>query len=239
MVFSSLREKLSDSVEVLFLAFTMRLYRLIDFFQTIRFYYGHPTFRRVDTQLIFAYLFDNPYTLSRRFLQWKGEKEVYAYGETPLRTLDLIAKRAKFQSSDTVFELGSGRGRSCFWLRCFIGCQVVGIEYIPQFVGTAQRIAAQAQMTGVEFRCEDFLESDFSSATALYLYGSNLSDEVMEKLAKKMSRLPPETKIVTVSSSLTEYAPHLFKVIDTFEADFLWGKAEVFIHTCCPNNSAR
>jgi SAM-dependent methyltransferase len=217
-----------EFVELLFLSVWIRLYRLYDWLRTVFFYYGNAKFRKVDRLMLAAYLFDNPYTLSRRYLQARGEVDVYAYGETPLVTMDKIARRCQLTPSDTLFELGCGRGRTCFWLRCWIGCQVVGIEYIPAFVWKAQVIAARAGVDGIEFRCEDYLTSDLSAATAIYLYASNQDDADIERLVARLTCLKPGTKVITVSFALSDYDSR-FRVIDRFEADFIWGNATVFI----------
>ncbi len=43
--------------------------------------------------------------------------------------MDVIARECGIQKEDVVFELGCGRGRTCFWLNTFIGCKVVGIGF--------------------------------------------------------------------------------------------------------------
>lgn len=219
-----------DAAQIAYLAVVIRILRLHDLIRTIARYYRNAKFRQVDRIFLFAYLFDNPYTLARRWLQARGEEDVYSYGETPLATVDLISRRAQITSSDVVYELGSGRGRSCFWLRCLVGCQVVGIEYIPYFVMKARGIAAKAGVDGVEFRCEDFLKSDLSAATVVYLYGSNMDDAVIEKLVERLSRLRKGTRIITASFALSDYAADgAFTLLSTLEGDFLWGTATVYI----------
>lgn len=223
-------DAITDAAQIAYLAVAIRILRLHDLIRTIARYYSNAKFRRVDRIFLAAYLFDNPYTLTRRWLQARGEEDVHSYGETPLATMDLISRRAHITSSDIVYELGSGRGRSCFWQRCLVGCQVVGIEYIPYFVMKAQAIAAKTGVDGVEFRCEDFLKSDLSAATVVYLYGSNMDDIVIEKLVERLAQLRKGTRIITVSFALSDYANgRLCKLLSTFEGDFLWGTATVYI----------
>lgn len=221
-----------ESFEILYLAVWIRLYRFYDLLRTIFFYWRNANFRRVDRTFLAAYLFDNPYTISRRYGQAQGvvDAEEYAYGETPLVTMDAIAQRSGITAADTVYELGCGRGRTCFWLRCCIGCQVVGIELIPLFAYKAQKIAERAGIGGVDFRCEDYLNTDLSKATVVYLYASNQDDRVIERLIARFAKLRAGTRIVTVSFALKDYPrSECFKEIDSFDADFIWGDATVYV----------
>src|SRR4051812_11578682 len=74
-------------------------------------YYRNRLFFRADIALKLLYFFHNPFSISKRFLQERGEKEVYAYGETPLTSWEIIARESGITAEDTVYELGSGRGR--------------------------------------------------------------------------------------------------------------------------------
>jgi SAM-dependent methyltransferase len=176
------------------------------------------------------YLFDNPFSISKRFLRKRGESDIYAYGETPLTTLDTILQECQVTAKDTVFELGCGRGRTCFWIHQILGAKVIGIEYIPDFIERARRIQKKLKIEGVEFRLEDMLTSDFSGGTVFYLYGSCLDDATIKKLIAKFSKLPAGTKIITVSFSLNDYAPPgTFEVMKCFPAHFTWGLGDVYL----------
>ena len=201
-----------------------------EFFKVVFSYWGNSTFLKEDLSLTLMYLFHNPYSISKRFMRKRGEKYVHVYGETPLSTLDEIAKKANIKSSDTVFELGSGRGRACFWLNSFIGCKVVGLEFIPEFVERAKQIKDKLHIEGVEFRLQDFLQADLKEASVIYLYGSCLDDRDISILANKMALLSSGTKVITVSYPLADYCEKdAFVVMNLFTANFTWGKAEVFI----------
>jgi hypothetical protein len=53
----------------------------------------------------------------------------------------------------------------------------------------------------------------------------------IEKIAQNMKKLPSATKIITVSYPLTDYFPYGFKVQDQFEAEFNWGRTDVYVQT--------
>jgi hypothetical protein len=202
----------------------------IEFFKVAFKYYRSFSFLKADLTLRTIYLFNNPFKISKRFLQKKGEQDVYTYGETPLTSLEYIVKECSLNSQDCVFELGSGRGQTCFWLRSFVGCSVIGIEYIPEFVERAETIKNWLKISGVEFRLADMTTADFTGGTAFYLYGSCLDDKTITVLANKFSKLPAGTKIITVSYSLGEYSEeNRFEIMKRFTVPFTWGETDVFL----------
>lgn len=216
--------------ELLWINFTVMTRNIWEFFKVAFRYYSNVSFLKADVALRLMYLFHNPFSISKRFLMKKGEKEIYAYGETPLTTLEKISRECAIGPEDCVYELGAGRGRGCFWLNSFVGCSVVGIEYIPEFVERANRIKNRLGIQRIEFRLEDMLKTDYSGATVCYLYGTCLEDKAIKELIQKFSRLPVGTKIITVSYPLSEYCDKpLFEVVKHFTAPFTWGEADVYI----------
>lgn len=202
-----------------------------EYLKVVAKYYSSLGFLKADFALQTIYLFNNPFSISKRFLMNRGDEDVYAYGETPLTTLEKIVKECRVKQNETVFELGSGRGRTCFWLNLYYGCKVVGIEQVPDFVERAELIVKKLGLKNIEFREEDMLECDFTGANTVYLYGTCLEDTFIPKLAEKLSTLPSGTKIITVSYPLTEYSDsHKFEIMKRFPAKFTWGVGDVYLH---------
>lgn len=202
---------------------------LIEFIKVAFNYYDNMKFLKADISLRLMYLFHNPYKISKRFLMNKGAKDIYSYGETPVTSMDLIAKQCHITSKDTLYELGAGRGRNCFWLNTVLGCSVVGIEYIPEFVERADLIVKKLKMEHIKFVLADMLKADLSDATVIYLYGTCFDDSAIKKLAVKFAKLPKGTKIITVSYPLTDYAPS-FELMKRFSVPYTWGHADVFLN---------
>jgi SAM-dependent methyltransferase len=220
---------LKEWAQLVVLAVRVRWRRLVEYFQSVWRYYPNSMFRRVDLALLYNYLFVNPYSVARQFAIYNAEVDVYTYGETPLTTLEIIAQRAGITAEDTVYELGCGRGRSCFWLRAFVGCRVVGIEYNPVFVRKASALVQACKLEGVVFRCEDMLTVDYSDATVVYLYGSCLEDSFLERLTEQLKQLPNGAKVITVSYALQDYCSEaLFEQLACWELPFTWGSASVY-----------
>ncbi|CUI16390.1 conserved hypothetical protein [Candidatus Protochlamydia naegleriophila] len=207
-----------------------KLTNAIEYARVIAHYYSDPAFFKIDASLLLSYLFNNPFRISKQFLMSKGEQEVYTYGETPLTALDVIAKQCRLSISDTVFELGCGRGRTCFWLNHFLGCQVVGVDYVPAFIEKANRVKAKFHVQGVDFRLENFLETDLSDATVIYLYGTCYPATFIKQLIKRLESLPRGTKVITVSYALADFQPAVsFEVSKRFAVRFTWGVADAYL----------
>jgi hypothetical protein len=224
-------KRIAEFFELLWLQFKVQTRNFSDFTQSVIHYYSNGLFAKLDIALILTYLFKNPYTISQRFLKARGERDIYAYGETPLTTLDFIAKECRITSKDTVFELGCGRGRTSFWLYSFIKCSVVGVDFVGDFIKRAQHISKSYELKGIEFRNENMIDTDFKGATIIYLYGTCLDDDFIRKLAQKFVLLPAGTKIITVSYPLTDYAnKEDFEVMKCFPAQFTWGSADVYLN---------
>lgn len=221
---------IKEYLDLFWINLVVKKRNFVDFLKVVGKYYPTFSFFKKDMSLLLTYLFDNPFAISKRFLIKKGEKDVYAYGETPLTTLDFIAKECRLSSDDTVFELGCGRGRSCFWLNQFIGCKVVGVEIIPDFIERAERVKRKLKVQNIEFRNEDMLNTDFKGATVLYLYGTCLEEEFIKRLINRFKSLPTGTKIITVSYSLPEFTHEpVFEIMKRFPAKFTWGTADVYL----------
>lgn len=212
-------------IDLFWTKFVVSIKNLIEELKIVTLYYGNYRFLRADLALHRSYFFKNPFRISKQFLKNRGEREIYAYGETPLTTLDLIARRCGITDRDRVIELGCGRGRTCFWLNLILHCQVKGVDFIPEFIEKAEKIKEKLKLEGIEFQCLDIVDVDLQWATVLYLYGTCLEDETIRELIRK---IPAGIKVITVSYPLSDYSPH-FKLLDTFTAPFTWGSTEVYL----------
>lgn len=216
----------SNILYLCYLRFKTFLKNSFDFFLTVCKFYPNTKFRNADLALLRSYIGANPYVFSRRFLEELGESNVYAYGETPLNSLEKIVKTCELSQDDCIYELGCGRGRTCLWLLLvFKAKKVVGIDFVPEFIEKAKAIN-----TEVEFLCEDFLKSDLTAATVIYLHGSCMKDEDIVKLNQKLIRLKPGLKVITTSFSMAEYdeGDH-WEMQKIFTGEFSWGSADVYL----------
>lgn len=189
----------------------------------------YPAFSVYERAFEKAYRFTNPYRICKQYLRQKQEAEIDAYGETPLLVLAEIAGRCALDASDTLIELGCGRGKGAFFLSHLTGCHVIGVDWVPFFIDIAKAIAESTPSLPVEFRCQDMHSLDFSKTTVIYLYGTCLSDQAILSLIERFKQLPLMIRIITVSYPLADYSSH-FSTVEQFTAMFPWGEGEVFIN---------
>lgn len=225
-------QKLKEHFELVWLQWVVRLRKFRELFRVlIRYYRTQPQFFKADLLLLSQYLLRGPYTICKDYLLSQRAVDVYTYGETPITTLEYIATECGLTSHDRILDLGCGTGRTSLWLRLFVGCEVVGVEQVPTFVRKANRVTKRLGIHGLQFRLQDMRLSDYSSATAVYLYGTCLDDAVIAQLVRRFSVLPAGARIITVSYPLTDYTDDpAFKVVKQFPAQFTWGEADVYLH---------
>lgn len=194
-------------------------------------YYRCWHFLKVDVCFFFSYLFRNPFTISKRFLEKRGESDPFRYGETPLTTLAKISEECGIQHDDTVIDLGCGRGKTVFWWRCFLGCRVVGVDMIPEYIEKAKKIKSLTKLEGVDFFCQDITEVDLCDVTVVYLYGTSLDDAVIRALVQRFESLKSGIRIITTSYPLTTYTTSSkISLEKTFTVDYPWGSTNVYLH---------
>ncbi len=198
--------------------------QFIDFLLTSTTYYGNWKFAKVDLRLLMLYFWKNPFRVSKSYLKSVNASDLYVYGETPLTTMQLICKKAGVTSADSVLELGCGRGRTCFWLREYLGCRVVGIDQVPEFIDHANEIKDYFHIDGLEFLKGDYLTAEWGNPSVIYLYASNLHTTDIILLSKKMRAMPKSTKVISVSFPI----PGMI-VLRRFQAAFTWGEADVYV----------
>ncbi len=224
--------KFKEFLTLFFLNMKVSVLQSIQYCKIILRYYSNFRFAKADLYLRFLYLFSSPFKICKEFLVKRGDQDPYTYGETPLTTLALIAKEANIISCDCIVELGSARGINCFWLNSIVGCKVIGIEEVPEFVMRAQKVKEKLNFSSVEFILADFLDKSapFPVGSCYYLYGSCLDEDSIKILVEKLEKLPRGTKIITVSYPLSDYSEcKSFEILKHFIAPFTWGQGDVYI----------
>ncbi len=207
-------------------------FRLFGWLRVIVLYYRNLPFALTDTLLWGTYLLKNPYRISRAFLKSN------LYGETPLPTLDKIARECQILSKDCVYELGCGTGRTCLWLRHFVRCRAVGIDHVPTYIDRANRIKHLLRLDHVNFICGDIFQESLREATIIYLYGTAMEDDWINKLLEHFKTLKAGTRIITTSYPLTDYSSD-YKVLKSFKGWFPWGSTTIYLQEKLSSQSAQ
>ncbi|VXD16117.1 Ribosomal protein L11 methylase [Planktothrix serta PCC 8927] len=128
------------------------------------------------------------------------------YIPTPQPVVDEMLRLADVQSTDLVYDLGSGDGRIVITAAQEVGARGIGIDIDPQRIQEAKENAQKAGVSDrVEFREQDLFETDFSDATVVTLY---LLPELNLKLRPKLLReLKPGTRIVSHAFDMGDWKP--------------------------------
>lgn len=207
-----------------FLSLKVKLQAILWQWRVKKSYYHNVSFKKSDEALLKAYLFKSPYYISKSFMKERGEEDIHVYGETPIKVYDQMASRWNIGKEHRFVELGCGRGRGLSFLSDTYGCKSVGIEWIQEFVEIAKKV-----IPSVKIYHEDFMTSQKIYGDFIYLYGTCLEEDKIMILCERLLKLPKESKVITVSFSLSEYHD-AFKVIDHFDALFPWGYGSVFLN---------
>ena len=113
---------------------------------------------------------------------------------TPQGLVDKMLDMAKVTPMDYVIDLGSGDGRTVI-AAAKRGAKALGIEYNPQMVELAKRMAAKEGVADkASFIKADLFESDFSQAQVISMF---LLSSINLKLRPKILNLKPGTRIVS------------------------------------------
>ena len=177
----------------------------------------------------------SPWAVSRRFLDQRGETDAQGYGETPLVTLNAVARRLKLTSKDALLELGSGTGRNCVWLSDQYGCKTLGIEQIPLFVQVGKTLVRQCLPAGkVSFICGDMFDLDMSRWQRVYVDCTAMSESCIRQVAMLCAGLPNGAKVVSVNASFAQLMPERFQLESVFPGLFIWGWSDMRIQRVGP-----
>lgn len=118
--------------------------------------------------------------------------------------VDLMLDMAKVTPQDFVMDLGSGDGRNII-AAAKRGANGLGVEYNPNMVALAQRLASEAGVADrAQFVQGDMYIADISKATVLALF---LLPQNLEQLKENFLALPAGTRIVLNTFTLTGWEP--------------------------------
>lgn len=155
--------------------------------------------------------------LSTIFILSTGCATVWTIGEvpfiaTPMEVADRMLEMAEVRKDDVLYDLGSGDGRIVILAAKRYGARGVGIEIDPDLVEISRERARQEGVNHlVEFRLQDALTVDVSSATVVTLY---LAPEFNEKLRPVLrSQLKPGSRVVSHDFDMADWAPDKVETI--------------------------
>ena len=108
---------------------------------------------------------------------------------TPIEVVDRMLELAQVKEGDVLYDLGSGDGRIVIRAAKKYGIRAIGIEMDQILLDKARNAATAEGVTRlVEFRREDALKADLSSATIVTLYMLPWFNEAIKPNLQKMLR---------------------------------------------------
>ncbi len=123
---------------------------------------------------------------------------------TPQATVDLMLQLAAVTPRDVVVDLGSGNGITVI-TAAKKGATAMGVEFNPEMVALARRLAAEAGVSHkATFVQGDLFEADLSKATVITLF---LLTDINLRLRPKLLELKPGTRIASNSFDMDDWEP--------------------------------
>jgi SAM-dependent methyltransferase len=121
----------------------------------------------------------------------QGGKDVVWVPTPPALVVDKMLDMASVSKDDLVMDLGSGDGRNII-AAARRGARAIGVEYNPDMVALATRLADEAGVSGrATFIEGDMFTADISKATVMALF---LLPDNLEKLRDTFLALAPGTR---------------------------------------------
>ena len=117
--------------------------------------------------------------------------------------VDKMLDLAKVTAQDTVYDLGSGDGRTVI-TAAKRGARAFGIEYNPDMVELSKKNASEAGVSEdrATFMKADLFETDFSKATVITMF---LLPDINLRLRPKILDMRPGTRIVSNTFTMGDW----------------------------------
>ena len=157
-------------------------------------------------------------TADKKFTPHSGQegKDV-VWVPTPQALVDTMLAIANVTSTDYVIDLGSGDGRLVI-TAAKRGATALGIEYNPDMVELARRIAIEEGVSArATFEKADIFESDFSKATVITMF---LLTDLFESLWPKILDMKPGTRVVSNTFDMADWEPDETTTVTENRLDF-------------------
>lgn len=190
----------------------------------------------------YVYLWQTPHQVARRWMQKNGIAihsftHSFTYGDTPLRSWDIIIRRVGLQEGDIVYDIGSGSGLGCFFLARRLKCSTVGIEQNDDFIIRAERIRAKLKGNLPWFVHADAQQIDYAPADVVYLFSTTFTPELYKGISQRLQETLTEGALV-ISVTDPMSPSDVFQIIDEFDVPYFFGFCTVYVHQFCAFQNA-
>lgn len=220
---------LKSLIESFFVNCRYFIYKFYDFIFILKYWFKHPVLFKIDSRLFLKFFLFSAYRYHNKFFHVQlKEKNHPPYGETLISSWIYILKRLNIDSTSSIVDLGSGRGRILFWSSVVLGINSFGLEIISTFSKFSSYLKEIYNIKNLHFVNCDLFNTNIPITEYIYCYCTAWDDETMMDIAIWLSSLKNKPKIITVSNKLSSYVDS-FDIIDSFDVEFGWGKACVYV----------
>ena len=152
------------------------------------------------------------------------------YGEITYEGAQKLIEKFKLTKKDVFYDLGCGVGK--FVIQIYLETPVkksVGIELSKTRIEKATQALEQLKKDKLlkkgrklEFKEQNILDAHLKDATAIFISSLCFSDELLEKVTKKLAKLKPGLRVAT-SRKLSDNPA--FKLIETLQVPMSWSSS--------------
>jgi cyclopropane fatty-acyl-phospholipid synthase-like methyltransferase len=184
--------------------------------------------REVEKQFFLNYAHKSyPVYIFRERQKFGYYKFNFAYGETPYSIGKLIVEKAGITGNDVVYDLGCGRGKFLFFINLYTGARCVGVDLLPIYIKTANKIVEKVGLNRIDFFQEDIINVDLFTASVVMIHGTTFVKEIHESVKEKINHMKPGSRIISIS------VPYHHPKLELMHKEyylFSWGKGTAFFY---------
>lgn len=195
------------------------LKRLLNGWKTIVHFSKNRELLRVLWRLKRKYLFESPYTLSRKDQEDRQEEEIYIYGETSLLTWENILSSLVLERYHHFLDLGCGMGQLVFFMQCVHHIEATGIDFCTPFIEKAKSL----QVENTHFLCAGIGSISLEAYDLIYFNGICIDEHSLHSFERQLDTLKRHSMLISVGMAVGDL-PVVKKQIHRY----LWGDMEVY-----------
>jgi len=171
--------------------------------------------------------------------------DAYVYGEINFQSFILLLDLVKLQAGEVFYDLGSGAGKAVFAAAfCQDLSKACGVELLPGLcnLANAQMTKAKAlvslgdkpctevflrRLAAIQFVNDNFLNTDISDGTVIFINATCLSYPTWEALLLKLQGLQPGSRVIVTTKKIQH---EQFEVLYQGRELMSWGMNSVNVY---------
>ncbi|EPP34461.1 histone methylation DOT1 family protein [Chlamydia ibidis] len=199
------------------------------FYSCVILYPRYPKLLFFDCFKFLYCLRHNPYDLLKRSAYSSLLIHGNVYGETPWSALNKICREFGITSKETIYDLGCGLGKVCFWFGHVIGATAVGIDNQEAFINKAAQLQKFSKNPALCMQ-GSFDSIDLTEVSYIYFYGSSYSLRILGNVIRNLNNLPLGAVVISISFPLDSlsYGKETFYTEQSCKVFFPWGQTTAY-----------